>query len=111
MQAHIGEADLRPRSSTLHDGTASDFDALAKAGVSVKGKLVLLDANLENWWVNYQAAEATARGAIGVILTYGADSYPLLLLRSRRSGQLRRLRGNSANVPSVYISQAGRRLA
>ena len=39
-----------------HDGTAADFDALAKAGIDVKGKLVLLDADLWTWWVNYQAA-------------------------------------------------------
>ena len=73
-----------------HDGTAQDFDALQAAGVDVKGKLVLLDADLWTWWVNYQAAEATSRGAIGVIFTYGANTGALLLGRARRAGQLRR---------------------
>lgn len=59
-----------------HDGMAADYDALATAGVSVTGKLVLVDADLNAFWANYASAEATARGAIGVIMTYGPDSYP-----------------------------------
>jgi Peptidase family M28 len=59
-----------------HDGMAADYDALATAGVSVQGKLVLVDADLSEYWANYAAAEATARGAIGVIMTYGPDSAP-----------------------------------
>ena len=55
---------------------AADYDALATAGVSVQGKLVLVDADLSEYWANYAAAEATARGAIGVIMTYGPDSAP-----------------------------------
>ncbi len=57
-----------------HDGTAQDFDALAAKGVSVKGKLVLVDANFDGWWLNYPAAEATSRGAIGLVMTLGPNS-------------------------------------
>ncbi len=59
-----------------HDGMKADYDALAAAGVGVKGKLVLVDADLSEFWANYAAAQATARGAIGVIMTYGPDSAP-----------------------------------
>jgi hypothetical protein len=60
----------------VHDGMAADYDTLTAAGVSVKGKLVLVDADLNAFWANYASAEATSRGAIGVIMTYGPDSYP-----------------------------------
>ena len=52
-------------------GTKQDFDALEAAGVDVTGKLVIIDADFTSWWANDQAAEATYRGAIGVIFTYG----------------------------------------
>jgi hypothetical protein len=60
-----------------HSGTKQDFDALQAAGVSVKGKLVLIDADFNSWWCNDPAAEATARGASGIIFTYGppTDGY------------------------------------
>ena len=53
-----------------HDGTASDFDALAarreRQGQARPGRL-----ELDGWWLNYPAAEATSRGAIGLIMTSG----------------------------------------
>ena len=52
-------------------GTRQDFDALKASGVSVKGKLVLIDADFTNWWCNDPAAEATYRGAKGIVFTYG----------------------------------------
>jgi Peptidase family M28 len=60
-----------------HSGTKQDFDALQAAGVSVAGKLVIIDADFNSWWCNDPAAEATARGAIGEIFTYGppTDGY------------------------------------
>ena len=67
---------LTARVVYAHDGTAQDFDALQAAGVSVKGKLVLVDSNFNAWWLNYPAAEATARGAIGLIMTSGPNSAP-----------------------------------
>ena len=87
-----------------HDGTADDFDALAGAGVDVKGKLVLLDADLWTWWVNYQAAEATARGARGVIFTYGENTG---LYYTCAPDALGSFDGefDRTDVPSVYISQ------
>ena len=60
----------------VHDGFPWDYDALTAAGISVQGKLVLADANYNNFWANYVSAEATAHGAIGVVMTYGPDSYP-----------------------------------
>jgi len=49
-------------------GTASDFD---KADVS--GRIALIDMKMSMWWLNIPCAEATARGAVGVILTYTPD--------------------------------------
>ena len=41
------------------------------------GKLVLIDTSLENWWLSMPGAQATARGAIGAVMTYlGPDSAP-----------------------------------
>jgi hypothetical protein len=53
-------------------GTASDFDK-----VDVDGKIALIDMKMSLWWLNIPCAEATARGAIGVILTFtpGDPSY------------------------------------
>ena len=72
-----------------HEGTAQDFDALAKAGVSVKGKLVIVDADPNNWWMNDPQAEATYRGAIGVIFTYGPTTAPYWSWAPDELGQLR----------------------
>ena len=49
-------------------GTASDFDK-----VDVDGKIALIDMKMSLWWLNIPCAEATARGAIGVILTFTPD--------------------------------------
>ena len=53
-------------------GTAADF---AAAG-DVKGKLVLVDGEFDDWWPNFVGAEAARRGAVGVIMTYGENTYP-----------------------------------
>ncbi len=53
-------------------GTRHDFDA---AG-DVTGKLVLVDGEFDDWWVNFVGAEATLRGAAGVVMTYGDNTYP-----------------------------------
>jgi Iap family predicted aminopeptidase len=53
----------------VHDGTAADY-----AGLDVKGKLVLADTAFDFWYMNLIQAEATAHGAVGVIMTYGPDS-------------------------------------
>ncbi len=53
-------------------GTAKEFDA---AG-DVTGKLVLVDGEFDDWWVNFVGSEATLRGAAGVVMTYGANTFP-----------------------------------
>ena len=46
------------------NGTAADY-----VGVDVKGKIVVVDSSLDNFWLNFQGAEATKHGALAVILT------------------------------------------
>ena len=87
-----------------HEGTAADFDALAKAGVDVRGKIVLLDAALWTWWVNYQDAQATARGAIGAIFTYGPSTTPYYSVAPNALGSFD-AEFDRTDVPAVYISQ------
>ncbi len=53
-------------------GTKYDFDA---AG-DVTGKWVLVDGEFDDWWVNFIGAEADLRGAAGVVMTYGENTYP-----------------------------------
>ena len=96
---------LRAQVVYAHDGMASDFDALSKAGVDVTGKIVLLDADLWTWWVNYQVAEATARGAKGVIFTYGANTAPYYSWAPDALGSFDG-EFDWSDVPSVYISQS-----
>ena len=95
---------IRAQVVYAHDGTAADFDALAAAGVNVKGKLVLLDADLWTWWVNYQAAEATHRGAAGVIFTHGENTGPYFSWSPDALGSFDG-EFDWSDVPSVYISQ------
>ena len=87
-----------------HEGTAQDFDALTKAGINVKGKLVIVDADPNNWWMNDPQAEATHRGAIGVIFTYGPTTAPYW---SWAPDELASFDSESdlSDVPAVYISQ------
>lgn len=53
-------------------GTRQEFDA---AG-DVSGKWVLVDGEFDDWWPNFVGAEATLRGALGVIMTYGEQTWP-----------------------------------
>lgn len=52
-------------------GTAQDFDALGEG--AVEGKLALIDAAFGSWYPYYPWAEATLRGAVGVITTGTPD--------------------------------------
>ena len=96
---------LTARVVYAHDGTAQDFDALQAAGISVTGKLVLVDFNPTMWWLNYPAAEAASRGAIGVIMTWSqASTYPWYSVATDALGS------NDGEYdlsygPVVYISQ------
>jgi Iap family predicted aminopeptidase len=87
-----------------HEGTSQDFDALEKAGVDVSGKLVIITADPNNWWMNDTQAEATYRGAAGVIFTYGPTTAPYWtwapdLLASFDSNS------DLTDVPAVYVNQ------
>jgi Iap family predicted aminopeptidase len=53
----------------VHGGSAADFDA---AG-NVRGKIVLLDQMFSSWWQMWPWAEATGRGAAGIIYTFNPD--------------------------------------
>ena len=53
-------------------GTRQEFDA---AG-DVTGKLVLCDIELDDIWLNFVGHEATLRGAAGIVMTYGENTYP-----------------------------------
>ena len=87
-----------------HEGDAQAFSALDAAGVSVKGKLVLVDADPVNFWMNFPAGEATLRGAAGVIFTYGPTTAPYW---SCAPDALASFDGcyDMRYVPAVYISQ------
>ena len=88
-----------------HAGTAQDFDELAASGVDVRGKLVMVDFNPNMWWLNYPAAEATARGAIGVIMTWSQDStYPWYSVAKDALGS-NDGEYDLSYAPMVYISQ------
>jgi Iap family predicted aminopeptidase len=87
-----------------HDGTKHDFDALQAAGISVKGKLVLIDTNFPFWWLNFPAAEATYRGAVGCIFTYGPNSGKFYAVAPDALGSYDGLY-NLSFVPAVYIAK------
>ena len=87
-----------------HEGRAQDFDALDAAGIDVEGKLVLVDADPINFWMNFPAGEATFRGAIGVIFTFGPTTAPYW---SCAPDALASFDGcyDMRYVPAVYIAQ------
>jgi hypothetical protein len=87
-----------------HEGTAQEFDKLAAAGVSVKGKLVLVDADPTYFWMNCPAGEATLRGAKGVIFTFGPTTAPYWTFAPDVLGSFDGTY-NMSFVPAVYISQ------
>ena len=79
-------------------GTADEFDA---AG-DVSDKLVLVDGEFDDWWVNFVGAEATLRGALGVVMTHGTWTSPWY-------DELDALGGNDGEydddyVPMVYVA-------
>ena len=53
-------------------GTKSEFDAVG----DVAGKWALVDGEFDDWWLSFVGAEATLRGAAGVVMTYGENTYP-----------------------------------
>lgn len=57
-------------------GHRADYDAISTDPDYFRGKLVMIDSSFDTLWVNWQAAEAKARGASGIILTVETDLPP-----------------------------------
>ena len=87
-----------------HEGTAADFNALAASGVDVRGKIVLLDADPNNWWMNDPQAEAGYRGAIGAIFTFGPTTAPYWTFADDALTSFDS-ECDLTDVPGVYISK------
>jgi len=79
-------------------GTRQEFDA---AG-NVAGKLVLVDAEMDDWWMNFVGAEATLRGARGVVMTYGDITYPWYAYPDALGGNDGEY--DDSWVPMVYVA-------
>jgi len=82
-------------------GTRQEFDAVG----DVTGKLVLCDIELDDIWLNFVGHEATLRGAVGVIMTYGENTWPWYAFNDETLG------GNDAEydddwVSMVYVAKA-----
>jgi Iap family predicted aminopeptidase len=82
-------------------GTRQEFDA---AG-DVTGKLVLCDIELDDIWLNFVGHEATLRGAAGVVMTYGENTWPWYAVNDEALG------GNDGEydddwVSMVYVAKA-----
>jgi hypothetical protein len=80
-------------------GLAPDY-----VGKDVTGKLVLVDIELDDFWLNQQGAEAGFHGAKGVICTWGENTTPWYM-------PMTSLGGNDGEYdmtwpPLVYISRA-----
>ena len=90
----------------LGSGLAADYE-----GVDVKGKIVLIDSSMDNFWISMQGAEATKHGAAAVILTSNYSDpdpeYPSFPWYSWASDALG---GNDGEydmswAPMIYLSQ------
>ena len=80
-------------------GTFADF-----LGKDVTGKIVLVDLELDEWWLNYPGSLATLQGAKAVIATWGeatAPWYSPMHSLGANDGEYDR-----SWVPMVYISRA-----
>jgi hypothetical protein len=80
-------------------GTLADY-----AGKDVSGKLVLVDLELDDFWMNFIGHEATLHGAVGVIATYNKNTYPWYALPDSlgaNDGEY-----DLSFAPIVYISRA-----
>jgi hypothetical protein len=90
----------------LGNGLAADYDR-----VDVRGKIVLVDSSMDNFWFNLQGAEAAEHGAAAVVLTSNASdptaeysSFPWYSWASDALG------GNDGEydmrwAPMIYLSQ------
>ena len=87
-------------------GLAADYE-----GVDVKGKIVLVDSSMDNFWFNFQGAEATKHGAAAVVLTSNySDPNPAYPSFPWYSWAADALGGNDGEydmsyAPMIYLSQ------
>ena len=87
-------------------GLAADYE-----GVDVKGKIVLVDSSMDNFWFNFQGAEATKHGAAAVVLTSNySDPDPDYPSFPWYSWAADALGGNDGEydmsyAPMIYLSQ------
>ncbi len=74
------------------------------AAKDVKGKIVVINIELDDFWLNFPAALAGLNGAKGVIATYGKNTFPWYAV----AGSLGANDGeySSTYPPMVYISRA-----
>ena len=82
------------------NGTAQDF---SRAG-DVTGKIVLIDSDLDDYWMNMPAGEATLRGAKAVVMTRGVNSTWWYARPSALGGNDGCYQADY--VPMVYVSKA-----
>ncbi|HEY5169560.1 MAG TPA: M28 family peptidase [Thermoleophilia bacterium] len=87
-------------------GLAADYE-----GRDVKGKIVLVDSSMDNFWFNFQGAEATKHGAAAVVLTSNySDPNPDYPSFPWYSWAADALGGNDGEydmsyAPMIYLSQ------
>ncbi len=87
-------------------GLAADYE-----GKDVKGKIVLVDSSMDNFWFNFQGAEATKHGAAAVVLTSNySDPNPDYPSFPWYSWAADALGGNDGEydmsyAPMIYLSQ------
>jgi hypothetical protein len=80
-------------------GTEADY-----AGKDVTGKLVLVDLELDDFWMNFVGHEAAVHGAVGVVTTYNKNTYPWYAMPNSlgaNDGEY-----DMSFAPLVYISRA-----
>ena len=81
------------------EGTLADYTAK-----DVTGKIVVVDIELDDFWLNFPGALAGLNGAKGVIATYGKNTFPWYAMPNSlgaNDGEY-----SSAYPPMVYISRA-----
>ena len=87
-------------------GLAADYE-----GKDVRGKIALVDSSMENFWFNFQGAEATKHGAAAVVLTSNySDPNPDYPSFPWYSWAADALGGNDGEydmsyAPMIYLSQ------
>jgi hypothetical protein len=87
-------------------GLAADYE-----GTDVRGKIVLVDSSMDNFWFNFQGAEATKHGAAAVVLTSNySDPNPDYPSFPWYSWAADALGGNDGEydmsyAPMIYLSQ------